>query len=147
MILAEVATGVAGPGGWDRFDVILPVIGTLIVALLGYLGIKKKASTEAQASRDELNQGRLETLIKGLSDRVEKLETKVTELERENFALEDERDQLLARNRTHEDLIYGFTSWHLDALSQWEEGGGPPIARPPYPWQVRQHLAHARLQN
>lgn len=144
MILAEA---VAQPGGLDGFDIILSTIGTVIVGLLFYIGVRKRANVEAQASRDELNQGRLETLIKGLSDRVEKLEAKVTELERENFALEDERDQLLARNRTHEDLIHGFTSWHLDALSQWEEDGGPPIARPPYPWQVRQHLAHARLQN
>lgn len=117
---------------------------TLLVAFLGYKGIRFKSKSDKEATSAELSRQEIETILGTMRSDITELRVRVDALDQENRMLEAENARLLASNRTKDDLIWGFTHWHKEGMDRWVSEGCPtPPGRPPYPWQVRQHLAMA----
>lgn len=117
---------------------------TLIVAFIGYKGVKFKSRSDRESTSAELSRQEIETILTTMRADITELRLRIDGLDAENRLLEAENARLTAANRTKDDLIWGFTYWHKEGLDRWIADGCPtPPGRPSYPWQVRQHLASA----
>jgi hypothetical protein len=142
LILAEAVPEATGTPGWLEF--VGGGLITIIVAWLGYKGYKAKEKGDKEASRAEISRQEIETILSTMRDDITELRGRIDALDKENRDLEKENALLLAKNRTKDDLIWGFTYWHKEGLDRWIAEGCPtPPGKPPYPWQVRQHLSQA----
>lgn len=116
---------------------------TLIAAWMTYLGVRRKAKAEEASTSIESQAQALETLIQGLTTRVEKLEQELILIRTRNSDLEQENLTLRLEVRHKDDLLDAYTRW-IKAYEQYVKDGSPnPPGSPPYSWQMLQHLKEA----
>lgn len=131
----------SGLPGWSQG--VIGAVVTLSVAYLTYLGVKRKARAEENSTSVQSQSEALKTLIKGLTDRVDKLEEQVGSLSAHNEELRRENLKLHLEVRHKDDLIGAYTRW-ITAHEEYVQKGMPdPPGPPPYSWQMLMHLREA----